>query len=130
MVLEKARELGIALSETQEFQQMLEARHILDNDEILSGLINEYQSKQEKMVEMLQGDDMDRALIASLSADVEAIQAQLTENPVFGKVMETQQAFQNLMQQVNREIGICIGMPPEEDHVCSGSCDGCSGCQH
>lgn len=130
MVLEKARELGIALSETQEFQQMLEAKHIMDSDEALSALINEYQEKQQKMIEMLSGDDMDRALVASLSADVEAIQGQLTENPIFTKVMETQQSFQNLMQQVNREIGACIGMPQEEDHVCSGSCESCGGCQH
>ena len=40
MVIEKARELGIALSESQEFRRMLQARAAIEENETLANTIN------------------------------------------------------------------------------------------
>ena len=128
MILEKARELGIALSESQEFQAMLSAREAFDANEAVTKMLEEYQNKQQQIMDMLSGDNLDRAAVTALSSDVEALQTQLTENPLFAAVMQAQNEFQNLMNQVNREIGRCIGMAEEEETIeasCSGSCAGC-----
>lgn len=131
MILEKARELGLALSETEEFQNMVATRVALETNEFVSKTLQEFKDKQEELVNLLSTEDADRLQIAALSRDVEALQEQLTENPVFSGAMQAQNAFQVLMNQINQEIGACIGMPvSDEDAACSGSCDGCSGCQH
>jgi len=130
MILEKARELGIALSESAEFTRMNAAREAMEANEAVMNMLEEYQKKQENIVNQLSSGDMDRAEVVALSSDVEALQAQLLENPLFAEAMEAQDAFQHMMKLVNQEIARCIGVETEEDHACSGSCAGCSGCQH
>ncbi|MDL2235555.1 YlbF family regulator [Christensenellaceae bacterium OttesenSCG-928-L17] len=130
MILNKARELGIALSETEEFQRMGQARAVMEADQTVTDAMALFQAKQDELVALLSNDSPDRLLIASLSHEVEALQTQLLENPVFAEALEAQNAFQQMMNAVNREIGACIGAVAEEEAGCSGSCEGCAGCSH
>lgn len=129
MVLEKAQELGLALCQSEEFANMQRTQVALESDEALCRTLQEFQQKQNELMSALQGDEgADRLLIAALSRDVESLQAQLLENPIFSAAMEAQNAFSALMQSVNTEIGRCIGIPAEEEHGCGGSCGSCGGC--
>lgn len=131
MVMDKARELGIALSETEEFLRMTAAREAMEADNAVTDMINEYQSKQEQIVDILSETDPDRELVVALTADVERIQAALFCNDVFSELMDAQNDFQQLMGKVNAVIGSCIGVePPAAEGGCSGSCASCSGCKH
>lgn len=130
MILDKARELGIALSETQEFQEMLRTKTALDENNAVSAMLKEFQDKQSELVNYLSEEEPDRLHVAALSRDVEALQEDLLENGVFAMAMQAQNAFQVLMREVNKEIAACIGMYTEENEECGGSCEGCSGCQH
>lgn len=127
MILEKARDLGLALSESQEFLRMQSARAVLDSNEAVTSTLQDYQQKQEQLLDLLSGDNPDRLRVAALSRDVETLQEQLLSNPVFSEAMEAQNAFSQLMAQVNREISACIGVQQSEGG-CGGSCSGCSGC--
>lgn len=127
MILEKARDLGLALSESQEFSRMQSARALLDANEAVTSTLQDYQQKQEQLLDLLSGDNPDRLQVAALSRDVETLQEQLLSNPVFSEAMEAQNAFSQLMAQVNREISACIGVQQSEGG-CGGSCSGCSGC--
>ena len=129
MILDKARELGLALSESQEFLRMQGAREIMDGNDAVTSALAEYKEKQDQLVDLLSGEDPDRLLVASLSRDVETLQEQLLENPVFSEAMAAQNAFQLLMNQVNGEIAACIGAQSRTGGGCSGgSCGGCKGC--
>ncbi len=132
MILEKARELGLALSESEEFMRMQSARAAMEANEMITSMLEEYQEKQDRIVNMLSGDDLDRTAVAALSSDVEALQEQLLANPLFSEALEAQNAFQNLMGMVNKEIGSCIGVNGEGETSggCSGSCGSCGGCHH
>ena len=127
MILEKARDLGLALSESQEFLRMQSARAVLDANETVTSTLGDYQQKQEQLMDLLSSDNPDRLQVAALSHDVETLQEQLLSNPVFSEAMEAQNAFSQLMAQVNREISACIGVQQSEEG-CGGSCSGCSGC--
>lgn len=131
MILEKARELGIALSESEEYLRMRTARELLNQNEAVSEMIREYQDKQEQLLSILSGDQLDREVVATLSSDVEAMQKQLLENPLFHEFLQSQKEFEQMLSQVNHEIGACIGLAPAETYVsgCKGSCQGCTGCQ-
>ena len=127
MILEKARDLGVALSQSQEFIRMQSARAVLDANDVVTGALNDFQNKQDQLMELLSGENPDRLQVAALSRDVETLQEQLLQNPIFSEAMEAQNAFSQLMTQVNREISSCIGLQHEESG-CGGSCSGCSGC--
>ena len=101
----------------------------MDMNEGVSAALQEYKDKQEELVELLSTDSPDRLMIASLSRDVETLQGQLLANPVFSEAMEAQNAFQQLMNQVNQEIAACIGADGESGGGCGGHCEGCKGCQ-
>lgn len=131
MIIEKARALGLALSESEEFRNMIQARGVMDEDAAISDSLAEYNRKQQTILEMLESSNADTETIQALSADMDRIQSQLMENAVFTRAMETQSAFQQLMNMVNHEIGVCIGVADEDgDGACTGSCSTCGGCKH
>lgn len=127
MILDKARELGLALSQSEEFLRMQSARAVMDSNEAVTDALQDYKDKQEELMGLLSGDEPDRLQVAALSRDVETLQEQLLNSPVFSEAMAAQNEFQQLMTKVNREIAACIGIQTEESG-CGGSCASCSGC--
>lgn len=133
MIIEKARELGLAISESPEFISMLEARKKVDGDPVISGMIAQYSDLQKTITEMLEASDIDAQAIRGMTAQMEEIQGTLLSEPAFVHAMETQNDFQQLMERVNAEIGACIGAPAKDtatEQGCSGCCSACSGCKH
>ncbi len=134
MVIDKARDLGIALSESIEFQRVLQARAAIEENESLVNRINLLHEKQHLIADLLaEGEAEDsRVDLATLSNEIEEIQTELMESEPFVEMLEAQHAFEALMQRVNRVIAACIGadFDGEDDANCSGDCGACSGCKH
>ncbi len=134
MVIERARELGIALSESPEFQRILKARAAIDDDEVLTNQINLLHEKQRMIADLLaEGADSDSRIdIATLSNEIEDIQTELLVTELFSEMMNAQHAFEELMRRVNRVIATCIGadFPEEAEKGCGGDCGSCGGCMH
>lgn len=133
MVIDKARELGIALSESPEFQRMLRARAAIEENETLANTIALLQEKQDLIADRLaEGEDSDcRIDLATLSNEIDDIQRDLMESEPFVEMLDAQHEFENLMQRVNREVAACIGADFNENSAaCSGNCGGCGGCKH
>jgi len=133
MIIEKATELGIALSNSAEFKRMQAAKAAMDADEHVSKLMNDYTEKQSAMVTMLEEASPDGMTVSGLSREIEEIQSTLMNDPVFSEMLEAQHQFANLMNEVNGVIGAHIGMedePAEGSGGCGGNCAGCSGCVH
>ncbi len=131
MVIEKARELGIALSESTEFKRLNDARTAIDADGALTDMIDSFTNKRQEIMEALSDEDADHALLSATSREMERIQAILLENKLFKEMLDAQNDFQTLMSRVNTEIATCIGMENAGDEgACSGSCTSCHGCKH
>lgn len=132
--MEKARELGMALANSPEYIRMTKARESVDSNKAVSELLREFQDKERQIVTMLEQDDVDREGAVMLTGDIERIKAQLLSNDLFSELMDSQQAFSDLLGAVNREINACIGIvDPQEDVVtasCNGVCENCKGCAH
>lgn len=122
MVIDKARDLGIALSESPEFQHMLQVRAAIEENETLVNMINLLHEKQSMVGKLLaEGEDTDsRTDIATLSNEIEDIQTELMESQLFTEMLDAQHAFEALMQRVNRVIAACIGADFD-----GGACDNC-----
>ena len=126
-MLEKARELGIALASSQEFIRMRQAQAELEQNEAVSALMSELQQKRTELIALLNDESGDGTGALELSSDVERLQGQLQENPLFIELVEAEGAFSALISAVDREINACIG---NEQQGCSGQCGSCAGCRH
>lgn len=131
MIIEKARELGLALSESKEFQRMNQARAAMEADEALVNALNEYNEKQNAIMKLMSGD-ADVSQVQGMSSELERLHDFLMESELFSALLEAQNDFQALMKRVNRAIGLCIGMEGEEESEssCGSDCSYCSGCKH
>ena len=127
-MIEQARELGLALANPPEFLRMAKARQNMTENTALCELMTAFNDKRDAVVALMQSDDIDRVEALEMSADLERLQQQLFENPIFTEVMESERVFQELLNAVNDEIRACIGL---DGHAgCSGDCSGCKGCSH
>lgn len=136
MIIEKAQELGLALSESTEFCRMMEAKAAMDQNESIQEMMREYTELQNGLVGLMEGGEVEKSDMLDLSRQLDEIQANLVAEPVFQEMMEAQHGFQALMQQVNRTIAACIGLDDSQaegasDHGgCGGGCASCAGCKH
>ena len=126
-ILEQARELGIALAGSPEYERMINAQIAFQSDPLMAGLIDEYNAKKNAMLAMIGGGDYDSQLVREMSADMERLRGQLNEAPLFVSMQEAQKAFTGLVEAVSHEIDTCIGMDTSREK-CTGDCAGCSGC--
>ena len=135
MVLEKANELGRALSESEEFTEMLRLRSELEADIQLQQAITGFSDTQQALMELMGDEDADQAEIKGLSAELERLQDELMGNQLFSSMLSAQNAFENLMKKVNSVIGSYIGGEEDDDDCCGDECGsccsgGCEGCKH
>ena len=133
MIKEKATELGLALSNSEEFKRVQAAKAAMDSDPHVQGLMEQYTKKQEQMVTMLQNEDGEGITVSAIAKEIEDIQSELMADPVFIEMMESQNQFANVMNEVNKVISAYINLGEEEESQssgCSGDCSGCSGCMH
>lgn len=132
MIKEKATELGLALSNSEEFKRMQAAKAAMDSDTLVNGLMEQYTKKQEHMVQMLENES-EGVTVSAIAKEIEDIQNELMSNSVFIEMMEAQNQFANVMNDVNKIISAYINLGAEDDSQssgCSGDCSGCSGCVH
>ena len=127
--IEIARELGVSLAESDEFLKVLLARHRVAEDDALTELIRSFHQKRQDVYDLMQSPDMEKEDAIAATVDMERLQQQLYENPLFSGLMTAEQEFQNLVASVNREINACIGSD-QTDPGCTGDCSGCAGCAH
>ena len=133
MIKEKATELGLALSYSDEFKRVQQAKAAMDSDAHVNSLMEQYTKKQEQMVAMLENEDSDGMTVSAIAKEIEDVQSELMGDPVFIEMMEAQNQFANVMNEVNKIISAYINLAPEEETQtsgCSGDCSGCSGCMH
>lgn len=132
MIIEEARKLGIALSETPEFIAMMSCQKNLEDDEAAAALVEEFQCVREEIMELMTQPDTDALTLQEKNERMEEIKNSLMESAVFVEALEAQHKFQRIMDMVNAEIGACIGIPMEENHdaACGGNCQSCGGCKH
>lgn len=106
-ILDKARELGLALSESKEFINVREAESTMMQDPEAQIIIQEFQSKQHTLQSMqAQGlpfsEDQQR--------EFGECQQRMFNNPHISKFFQAQEKFEIILDQVNKIISESIGM--------------------
>lgn len=129
-MIELARELGLALANSCEFVQMKQAQSVFEENEAITRLLQELNDKRDRLISILADDDGDDLEAVSLTNDIDRLEAQLKESPLYAELLSAQSAFSAVLSAVNDEINACIGAETSVSSGCSGECGGCGGCKH
>ena len=129
-MIELARELGLALANSSEFVCMKQAQSAFEQNEAIGALTTELNDKRERLIAILTSDEENDMEAVSLTNDIDRLEMQLKESPLYSDLVTAQSAFSTLLTAVNDEINACIGAETSESSGCNGDCGGCGGCKH
>ena len=126
-MIELARELGLALANSAEFRTMKQAQNQFESSEAITALMLELNEKRDRLISILAEDSGDDLEAVSLTNDIDRLEEQLKESPLYGELVSAQAAFSVVLSAVNQEINACIG---GADANCIGDCGQGGGCNH
>ena len=122
-ILEKTRELGQMIVDSEEMKAYKAAEEAQAKDEEAQTIMQEYNIKRMNLAR-----DMQNGKISSEEAVAEntkAFDEVLEKSASIKNYVEAKKAFDNLVNQVNRIINYYI---TGEDPNCTHDCSTCSGC--
>ena len=90
-------QLGLALANSCEFTQMKQAQSDFEQNEAIAKLMQELNEKRERLISILTDEEGDNMEAVSLTNDIERLEAQLKESPLYSELMSSQTAFSSLL---------------------------------
>lgn len=111
-ILDKARELGLELSRSQEFNNVREAETIMMQNPEAQLIIQEFQSKQHTL-QTMQAQGL--PLSDSIQREFGELQTKMFSNAHISNFFQAQEKFELILDQVNKIISDAIGIGQECD---------------
>ncbi len=129
-VLEKAKELGLALADSAVVRALNDAKTAYEQDTALRRAMQEYNAQRAALGEEFtkEQDKQDEAVIAALKARIEKLHGEIVNHEAYIAFIEAQNGLKKLMDEVNSEISFyAFGERP-----CTHDCSTCSStsCKH
>lgn len=125
-VLDKARELAIALTESEEYLAYKEAEDIQLGDQEACKLLADYRVTQDNLAKRAAADGVTKEELEAIQAEAQASFDNLVKNVSIKNYLDAQSKFSNLVSQVNNIISYFIN--GKSSGGCSGDCGSCGGC--
>lgn len=123
-VLNKAQELADAISESDELEELRTAAERLDDDEIASAAIKQFQSKQETI---RRAASSGLELPEDKISELKELQGRISDIPTVQDFAAAQNGFNMMMGKVNDIIATAVtGVVPGEEEGGSECGPGCS----
>ena len=126
-ILEKAKELGMMIAESEEFKQAKEAEQKQLDDPEAQKLMAEYIKRREELSERASNPDLTKEEYEKIMLDAQAEFARLCINENIKNYLDKNKEFSDLVEKVNAIIVHFV--KGDDQSGCSGSCSGCSGCR-
>ena len=127
-----AREMGKEIQSTAEYKRRMAAKEANDNDKDLQDGIGKFNLKRLEMNNEMQKPERDDAKMQALNEELQKIYTEVMGNPSMMEFNIAKQEMDEIMQQVNAILTMCVnGEDPETCEIptaCSGSCSTCGGC--
>lgn len=125
-VLDKARELAIALTESEEYLAYKEAEDIQLGDQEACKLLADYRVTQDNLAKRAAADGVTKEELEAIQSEAQASFDNLVKNVSIKNYLDAQSKFSNLVSQVNNIISYFIN--GQNSGGCSGDCGSCGGC--
>lgn len=124
-LFEMAKALGQALKADERLVAFETAKANYEADEELQKLSSEYQIQQLALGQEMAKAERDTLLLDSLQGRVDELYRLISERASYQELLRTQQAVNELMNQINRTIETEIS---GEEPRCTHDCSTCGGC--
>ncbi len=128
-IMDKAKELGIMIAESEEFKayKLAEANQLDDKEAV--ELMMEYHTTRENLTKKASNPDITKEEFEVIQNEAKAAFEKIMNNKSIAAYVDAQQNFSNLMNKINGILGYYVSGKDSEGG-CSGSCSTCGGCHH
>ncbi len=125
-ILTKARELGQAIVDSEEYKALKAAEEAQEKDEAAMALLIEYNDVRKALAEEINSSEVSDERMAEIRAKLEETYEKVMSHPTISEYYAAQQRFETIVSQMNSIL--TYFMTGEISGGCSGNCGGCSGC--
>lgn len=99
-VIKKARELGKALKETEEYKEFVEAQNALDKNEEIQKLLKDYDEKAKDIqLKQMTGENIDEDMTS-----LQKIEKEIVESETMQRYTIAERKFKELVDSANKAI--------------------------
>lgn len=125
-ILQKARELGIMIAESGEFEKLkiAEERQLADPE--AQKMMMEYATKRDELSQKAQSPGISKEDFEDIKNQMQAEFEKMCENENIKAYLDASNNFSKLINQVNSIIGYFV--KGGEESGCGGNCSSCKGC--
>lgn len=132
-LIRMARDFGKEIQSSDEYIALAAAQQAADEDQELQQMIQEFNLIRVKLSTAMQEENQDEAKVKELDKTLKDTYTKVMGNPNMMQYNIAKQDVDNLMNQINGILMLCVnGEDPETcdptAHSCGGDCSGCSGC--
>ena len=127
IVLEKAKELGMLIAESDEIKAFQLAEKIFMSNEEAQKLLSEYEQKRVDITNQMRQPGLTPEKLGELRGEIQESMLSIKENEIVNQYIETKTTFNQLINRINSIISYCI-KGDDEGGCSSGSCSSCKGC--
>ena len=125
-VFEKAHELGLMITESEEFKKVNETREAQSADGEAALVLMNYNRKRDQLIKEASEPGISNERMQEIRNDMEKEVDKLNNTKAIADFMEAMQNFNDMMDQINAIVASYIN--PAEEGGCSGNCGSCGGC--
>lgn len=126
-IIEKARELGQMLSESDEFKVLKGAEEMQLADPDAQELMMEYATVRERLGNRASAEGVSKEDLEDIQREAQQAFEKLMTNANIKRYIDASQSFKTLVDQVNAIIAFYV-KGEEQSGGCSGNCSSCGGC--
>ena len=126
-IIEKARELGKMLAESDELKALKGAEELQLSDPDAQVLMMEYANAREAAAKKAQDPEMTKEGFEEIQSELESAFQKLMTNDNIKRYIEANNQFKSIMNQVNSIIAYYV-KGEEQQGSCTGNCSTCGGC--
>ena len=130
-LIEKARELGLAIQDTDEFTAFLVAKNAADNSEELQDKLGRFNLKKLDLNRAITAEKKNTNRVAELNGEVKKLYEEIVSDPLMIAYSTTKDELDVVVRFILQIIqGSADGENPYEieEQSCGGDCSSCGGC--
>ena len=132
-IIEKTRELGLVIQESEEYKALMAAREASDKDENLQQQIQQFNLVRMNLEMESSKEDADQDKVGSLNEELMTLYTQIMENENMAAFNAAKDVIDTVMNDATSILAAAVnGEDPTtfdpNAHSCSGSCSTCGGC--
>ena len=127
-IMNMAKELGLALAQSQEIRNYREAERKMAGEEEACRLTRIFREAHKDLVKSQMEPESREEEIAERTAALEKADRDMKANPLIAEYYRAGYAFNTLIYQINQLLKFYCMEPGEDSQFAGGDCSGCKGC--